>query len=373
MKVLVDATMLDGTPSGAATRLRALGAEHLSGGHVEVVHAVRSGIDPLPGLATTVLDGTTTPVGRAFAGRRLARLARDVDADLIHLGALPVPRLRDVPAVVTIHDLRFLRDDIGIGRARKLWGRRRLAPNLARTAGIVAVSAATARELTDTVGVSPQRVHVVPNAATPWLDPGAAPLDHVAALRIATKLNTRFVLHIGPPARHKNTGELMAALATLRARPEFSDVVLALAGRVGDTQAIAITQRAKRLGLPPDAVRVLGPIVDEELALLLAGADALAVPSITEGFSIPIVDAQRFGVPVVAARSPAVADTLAEGGWLVDLERGSEAFADALARALTRDDERAARIEAGRRAAERWSWETSARTLEDLWRAVAAS
>ena len=50
LRVLVDATMLDGGPSGAATRLAALGAAHVARGRVQVVHLVRPGLQPLPGL-----------------------------------------------------------------------------------------------------------------------------------------------------------------------------------------------------------------------------------------------------------------------------------------------------------------------------------
>lgn len=366
MKVLVDATMLDGLPSGAATRLRALADAHAARGTVDVVHAVRPGVDPLPGHETVVLKGTSTPLGRALAGSRLRRLARRVGADAVQLGALPVPRVGDLPAYLTIHDLRFLHDGTGASPARRAWGRRRLLPNLARTRGVVAVSDATADELV-AAGVARERVHVVPNAGTPWLDPDAASLDHVAALRVATNLNARYVLHVGPAARHKNVGFLIDALADLRARPGFGDVVLALAGRIGETAAVAVGQRAKRRGLA-DAVRVLGPIVDEELALLLAGADALAVPSITEGFSIPIVDAQRFGVPVVATAGAALVDTLGGGGWSVPLDAPPEAFAESLASALDHEgDERRRRVEAGREAAARWSWDASAEALEALW------
>lgn len=365
MNVLVDATMLDRFPSGAATRLRALAAVHAERGRVDVVHAVRPGVDALPGHATVELRGTTTPLGRGLAGRRIARLARQLGADLVQLGALPVARVPGLPTCVTVHDLRFLRDDTGVGRARRAWGRRRLVPNLARVDAVVAVSDATAAELVD-AGVPAARVHVVPNAGTPWLDPDAVQLDHVAALRRATHLNARYVVAIGPAARHKNVGHLLDALAALREAPEFGDVVLALAGRLDEDAAVAIGRRCKRLGLD-GAVRVLGPIVDEELALLLAGADALAVPSVTEGFSIPVVDAQRFGVPVVAKASGALADTTADGGWLVDDDAPPAVFAAALAAALTHDDERARRVEAGRTAAARWSWDVSAERLERLW------
>ena len=118
MKVLVDATMLDGQPSGAATRLKGLGAAHRDRGVVDVAHLVRPDVDPLPGLSCLPCPGMATPWGRMRAGRRLKALLASTGAEVLALGALPVAAVRAVPVALTLHDLRFLQEGPGVSLLR---------------------------------------------------------------------------------------------------------------------------------------------------------------------------------------------------------------------------------------------------------------
>lgn len=363
MKLLVDATMLDGRPSGAATRLLALGTAFAARADVELVHLVRPGLDPLPGLATRPVDGMTTPWSRARAGRRLDALARAERADLLCAGALPLPRLRAVPLVATVHDLRFLDPRAEPSLARRAWGRACLARNLRRASRVVAVSRATADALHRDGGVESSRLAVVPNAPSPALLP-VADVDVIARFRRRAGLNARYVLVVGSFAPHKNVAWLGPVMARVRALPGCGDLGLVVAGRAEPALALRAAARWERLGLA-DAARFVGELRDEELAAAYAGAEALLVPSLVEGFSIPAVDAQRLGVPVVATRLPALEEVCGQGAWLVPRD-DLEGFAAAVAAAVTEGPERRARIEAGRAAAARWSWTRSAAALAEV-------
>jgi glycosyltransferase involved in cell wall biosynthesis len=367
LRVLVDATMLDGGPSGAATRLAALGAAHAARGRVEVLHLVRPDVAPLPGLDCVPLPAADTPLRRALAGRRLDSLLVAHGARVLQCGALPLPRVRAAPLALTLHDLRFLRADAPA--LRRLWARAALPRNLARAARVVAVSRSTGDELVARGLLPRERVAVVPNAGTPGVDAPADPA-RIAELRRRLGLNTRYVLAIGPVASHKRPGALLAALAAARARPGGADLALVLAGRADAGVAAAAARRARSLGLL-EALRVPGPLSPDDLLAALSGADALASAGSVEGFSIPVVDAQRLGVPVVAVAAGALPEVVGDGGWLVP-PGDAPAFADALLAAVTPGPERDARLAAGSAAAARWSWETSAASLEALWEDLAA-
>jgi glycosyltransferase involved in cell wall biosynthesis len=371
LTVLVDATTLDGHPSGAATRLRALGEAHARRGAVRVVHLVRpeTPLDPLPGLETRPFRGMTTPLSRSFAARRLAAVRDELGAAVVHAGALPLPAPRAGPLVLTIHDLRFLEPGAGASPARRLWGRYRLRPNLSRASRVVAVSRTTADALASRGLVPADRVAVIPNAPTPWLSPEDDP-QRLAGFRRRTELNARYLLAVGPLATHKRTGLLLDVLAALHRRPACADVGLVVAGRLEPPRALPFMRRAKAMGLDGH-VRLVGPLDDEHLSIALSGADALVVPSVAEGFSLPVTDAQVFGVPVVAARAGALPEVGGEGAWYAE-PGDAEAFAAVVAEAVTPSDEREARLQAGRAAASRWSWDASAAALEELWREVAA-
>jgi glycosyltransferase involved in cell wall biosynthesis len=355
--------MLDGLPSGAATRLAALGERHARRGRVRVVHMVRAGIDPLPGLEQVTLPGSVTPWGRARAGRRIAALARQHGAHLVHCGALPLPRLAGVGLMATVHDLRFLDAESGAGRVRRFWARHRLGPNLDRARRIIVVSQTTGDEIVARQLAPSERVVVIPNAATPGLTPIEDP-EAIAVFRRRAELNARYLLAIGPLTRHKNIGLLLDTLTELTRNPATADVSLVLAGRLDSERALLVMRRAKRLGLT-DRIRIVGPLDVDELSVVLTGADALVVASTREGFGIPMVDGQRFGVPVVAVEAGALPEVGAGAIWLARDDAGS--FGAAVTAAITPGTERTARLEAGRRAAARWSWEASAEALEALW------
>jgi len=361
--------MLDGRPSGAATRMAALGHAHTARGRVDVLHLVRPGLDPLPGLSCVPLPRAETPLRRGLAGARIAALAREHDAALCLAGALPLPRTPGLPLLLTLHDLRALSPDEQGGLARKLWARHRLGPNLQRASRVVAVSQTTADELIARELIPAGRIAVVPNAATPGLDPVRDP-DALGAFRERLELNSRYVLAIGPVVRRKRPGFLIEALATARALPGGEDLTLVFAGRVEPAEAGALARRAEALGVQA-AVRLTGELDGPLLAVALTACDALVSACVTEGFAIPVVDAQRFGRPVVTVRAGALPEVAGEAAWSAAAEDPAD-FARALVDAVTPSTDRDARIELGRRAAERWSWDRSAATLEALWDEVAA-
>jgi glycosyltransferase involved in cell wall biosynthesis len=370
VKVVVDATMLDGGPSGAATRLAALGAEHLARGAVDVEYLVRPGTDPLPGLASVPCSGIDTPFRRFHAGARLEALLAERRADVYAAGALPLPRIRSVPVVVTVHDLRFLSADAGQGVLRRAWGVTALRRNLRGVARGVAVSETTSRALLEHRLLESHRVAVVPNAGTPGLE-RVADVHEIGDFRRRADLTTRYVLAIGPAEPHKRVEDLLEVLAAVRDHAAGADLALVLAGRIDARRAFALARLAESLGVA-SAFRMVGLLSLHELSVVLSGADALVSAARHEGFAIPVVDAQRLCVPVVAVAAGAVPEVCGDAAWLA--EPGDLAdLAAAVLGAVSPGDLRDARLRDGAVKAQRWSWSRSAEQLEAVWAAAAAT
>ena len=119
-----------------------------------------------------------------------------------------------------------------------------------------------------------------------------------------------------------------------------------------------------------DLVHVTGFLADEELRHLYSGALALVLPSQSEGFGLPAVEAAACGTPAVATTESPLPELLGEGG--VFLEPGDvDTLADALARMLC-DETRRKMGDVARQRVSRLTWSGAARaTLDALYEAAA--
>ena len=96
------------------------------------------------------------------------------------------------------------------------------------------------------------------------------------------------------------------------------------------------------------------------------GALVFVLPSHTEGFGLPAVEAMMAGVPVIAANRGALAESVGAAGWLVDPDDRS-ALAHALHTVLTDRARRLRMSDDGRRHAEQFTWASTAHHTREAW------
>ncbi len=298
---------------------------------------------PAPDLG---VDVTVLPFPRLWSQARLpvelARLRPDLFVDLAHV----VPAWCPAPPLKVFHDLAFERfpgayppADLAYLR----WATRRAA-RVCRT--MIAVSEATRQDLTSLYGVAPDRVTVVHEGGgegTP--DPGDAAED-AARLR-GFGIQNPYVLTVGRVEPRKNQ---LTALAAVERLP---GIELVCAGAIHDEAMAARLDASSNCHL-------LGRVTDAERDLLYRRAEAFLFPSLYEGFGLPLVEAMRQGVPVVATRTSSLPEVGGEAALYVLDARDSVAMAEALQR--IRDDPALRRrlIAAGRRQAGRFTWDRCA-------------
>jgi glycosyltransferase involved in cell wall biosynthesis len=244
-------------------------------------------------------------------------------------------------SVLVIHDLAALRHPDWYS-AQFATYHRRLLPRLARRARrLITPSQFSRRELADGLGVDPGRVAVVPNGVDERFSPSADP----EPVRRAYGLERPYVLLVGTRSARKNVG----ALAEARRRLDGLGFDVVSAGS------------ARHWSRGDDAVpvRALGYVAEHHLPGLYAGATALAMPSLYEGFGLPVLEAMASGVPVVAANRAALPETCGGAALLVDPD-DRHALAEALATAVTSDAVRTKLVAAGLERASRFSWDRAA-------------
>jgi glycosyltransferase involved in cell wall biosynthesis len=276
--------------------------------------------------------------GHAWEQAALPLLARD--AKLIYSPANLAP-LATRRNVVVIHDVAALRHPEWYRPAYVAY-QRALLPAIARRAQLlITVSEFSKRELTDVLGADPERIAVVPNG----VDARFSPAADQAAARAAYGLERPYVLVVGTRIARKNLGALAGAARRLEAAG--LELVHAGSGRG--------YMRPEHAG----ALRELGYVAEEHMPGIYAGALALALPSLYEGFGLPCLEAMACGTPVVAADRGALPETTAGAALLADPEDPA-AFAVALERLIGHDELRRDLVQRSLEHARHFTWRRTA-------------
>lgn len=202
------------------------------------------------------------------------------------------------------------------------------------------------------------RVRVIGGAASSVLTPGSGAGTRAHALG----LPERYIICVGTIEPRKGIADLIASLAL----DEAPDLPLVLVGHQGWGR-INVDALASAAGLESGRVRLLGGIDDANMAAALSRATVAVVPSIAEGFGLPVIEAMSQGVPTVHSDAPALVE-VAGGAGLMVKRYPSNGYPRRLARALRRvvDDGAFAdelRVK-GRLRAGAYSWTESA---EKTW------
>ena len=219
------------------------------------------------------------------------RLARQTRSDIV---LVPYPemtlRRMPIPSIMVVHDVRALaapRYATAARRARFIAG---LGPACRRATHVVCVSEFTRLGLHACVRVNSSKVSVIGEAPSKRL----TSVSSVASKRPGGR---PFVLYVGSLLPHKNVDVLIQAAAL------GIDYDLVLVGPASPTERRNIESRAAALGCG-STVRHLGWLGETELAHLFGQAEAVLLPSLYEGFGLPIVEAMHAGVPVLASDIP---------------------------------------------------------------------
>ncbi len=266
------------------------------------------------------------------------------------------PRWVDAPVVLLVHHLfgatAFREASFPVAAATCLL--EMPIARIFRDVPTAAVSPSTAEDLTSR-GLQRNLIEIIPNG----VDLGA-----LTPGRQEERFEEPTLLYLGRLKRYKRVDLIMQAVATLAERSV--PCRLLVAGQ-GDHRARLEALRAT-LGLE-DRVEFLGFVSSEKKLELLRRSWTHVLTSPKEGWGIANLEAAACGTPTVASDSPGLRDSVVDArtGYLVphgDVSR----LADRIAELLSSQDLRSRMGRGGREFAERFSWDASARTMEQFLR-----
>ena len=278
-------------------------------------------------------------------GVRLRHLALLHSPDFI----APAGRFRKV---ITVHDLYFAEHpEVMSAEGARYYGRTR--GSVARADRIIAVSAHTAADLSRLFGPVAAAKTVVVHEA------GAIP---ARAARVEDAAQP-YVLFVGTFEPRKNLDTLMRALA----RTEADGVNLVIVGEPGWGER-GPARLAEELGVA-GRVRFAGRVDDAELDTLYSRARGFAMPSLSEGFGLPVLEAMARGVPCVCAAAGALPE-IAGDAALMHAPTDAAALAAHLGALWADKGLRADLARRGLAQAARFTWARAARETAAVYRAA---
>ncbi len=287
-----------------------------------------------------------------------ARLAlecflRPPDVLFVPAHTIPVFRRPSLKTVVTVHDLgaEFLEAYHKFPQKIYLnWS----TEYVARVAThIIAVSKSTKRDLTKTLAVPSKRVSVV-HQGVDHLFFYSRDTKEVDKVKLKYGLSKKYFLFVGVIQPRKNLVRLIEAFATLA----YKEADLVLVGKPGWLYDKIYTS-PKKLGVEAN-VKFLGFVSQEDLPALYTGSSAFVLPSLYEGFGLPILEAMACGAPVLTSIGSSMPEVSGGYALLVNPTDKNE-LAEGLTRLLKEEGLRSRLSAQGLEWVKNFTWEKTAR------------
>jgi len=280
--------------------------------------------------------------GLALAGAR-GRLGHE-GVDLLFCPMTdPVHAEPGIPTVSIVYDLQHVAYP-SFFTPVECEHRRRFFERVKQTAdGIVCISEFSRSVLIEHVGVEPERVTAIPIAVHHRL-PDLSPAQVEEVRRKYGIGDHPYALYPANFWSHKNHRVLFVALARFfRDHPDASLHVVLIGSLLN--QAETVREAIEKMGLT-ERVHVLGYVPEEDLAALWKGAFCLLFPSLYEGFGIPVLEAMRYGKPVICSGVASLPEVGGEAVRYID-PRKPGTIVEALRELLERPGYADSLIEAG--------------------------
>jgi len=272
------------------------------------------------------------------------------------------------PSVATFHDLSFVHHRDTQPAYRLQFLDREIPQTMAQAKALITPTEFIKQEIVDHYGYPAEQIHVTPLGVSP----GFAPQDEASITPTLAKhqLNHKgFVLVVATTEPRKNLPCLLQAYAHLPAdlRAAHPLVLVGAAGWLQQASNQAIKQ-----ALSQGHIMALGYVSQTELQHLYAGARLMAMPSLYEGFGLPIIEAMASGTAVLTSADSAMQE-VAGGHAMLCQPEDVNSIEVGLRAALEDDVWRTGAEQAGLKHSQAFTWQRCAETTAQVYQGIATS
>lgn len=283
--------------------------------------------------------------------------AKRAGADLVFSPTSHTCPFGSLPVVTTIHDVTPLTSP-SFGAVGNLLERIRLRNAAKFSAACITDSEHSKSDLVNAYGLPPEKVTVAYLGYDRSVF-NSSPVAPETQRQLLARHGIRrpYIFHHGAIQPRKNLVRLIHACKELWAKSSFDNFQLVLAGPLGWKYQPILS--AAREAQAEGKIVFTGPLADDDLACLLKGATLSVIPSLYEGFCLPMIEAMACGVPTIASNASCLPEV--SGGVLRYFDPLSvEDIVANVEEALTSSALRVRLVENGLKRSSEFSWDRCA-------------
>jgi len=279
-----------------------------------------------------------------------------VDNAVTSIGALN----GSIPTAVILYDLiPYLDSTIYLKAASQKAHYERKIESLKRADLLLAISEYSRQISMQHLAFPAGRVVNISSAVDDFFKPN---LDRASAKKTVKRygLSDNFILYVpGGFDERKNFERLFKAYELIPANLR-NQYPLAIASKIDEASRSRLESISGAVGLPKDAIRLLGYVPDEDLLDLYTVTTVFIFPSLSEGFGLPLLEAMACGAPIIASNSSSIPEIVSNLEALFD-PKDTKAIATLLQRVLEDESFRYRLQQNNMKQREQFSWERSAK------------
>ena len=210
-------------------------------------------------------------------------------------------------SIITIHDVAFLFFPECFSPSLRRWLTLATEQGVQKACTIIAVSEATRQDLLAYYGLAPQKVVTIHHGVHEMFHPLEAQI--MTPIQQKYHVKSPYILCVGTLQRRKNIPRLIQAFYLLKQKHHFPHKLVLIGQKYADLPEDEIFATIERLFLDEEVIWT-GYVPEQDLPALMHGAEVFVLPSLYEGFGMPLLEAMACGVPVVCSNTSSLPEVV---------------------------------------------------------------